>query len=116
MTAYEMQQNSDGRRPGLLIAGILLGGLTGALTSLLLAPHSGKETRKLIENNVIELRDRTAATMKSVSGKVSSKAGEIKSGVSSKATELTRQGKGMLAKQLDRISVAAQKGKTSLEG
>jgi gas vesicle protein len=116
MTTFEMEQQAGMKHAGRFIAGILLGGLAGAVTLLLVAPQSGKETRKLIQTKAIELRDKSTATMESVSGQVSSKAGQIKTSVSSKAMELTQQGKEMLARQLDRLSAAAQNGKNSLQG
>jgi gas vesicle protein len=115
MTTYELQQESNVRHPGLFIVGMLLGGLAGAATLLLVAPQSGKETRHLIQTKAIELRDKTTATVDSAAGQVRSKATQIKTGVSTKAMELTKQGKEMLAKQLDRVSVAAQNGKKSLQ-
>jgi gas vesicle protein len=115
MTTYQMQQESDGRHAGRFILGMLLGGLAGAVTLLLVAPQSGKETRKIIQNKTMELRDKTTATVESVSGQVRSKAGQIRTGVSNKTMELTQQGRGMLARQLDRLSVAAQNGKKALQ-
>ncbi len=116
MTTYEMEQQPDGRHAGRFIAGILLGSLAGAVTLLLVAPQSGKDTRKFIQTKAIELRDKSTATVENVSGQVSAKAGQIKTSVSSKAMELTQQGKQMLARQLDRLSAAAQNGKNSLQG
>ncbi len=116
MTTFEMEQQTGVKNPGRFIAGIMLGGLVGAVTLLLFAPQSGKDTRKLIQTKTIELRDKSTATVESVSGQVGSKAGQIKTSVSSKAMEWTKQGKELLARQLDRLSVAAQNGKTSLQG
>jgi gas vesicle protein len=116
MTAYEIEQGSDGMHPGMLIVGILVGGLAGALTSLLLAPHSGKDTRDLIKTKAIVLRDNTTASVGKVSGQVRTKADQIKTNVSTKTAELTQQGKQALAKQLDRLSTAAQKGSSNLIG
>jgi gas vesicle protein len=115
MTTFELDRQSDAKNMGRFIAGILLGGLAGAVTLLLVAPQSGKDTRKFIQTKAIELRDKSSATVESVSGQVSTKAGQIKTSVSSKAMELTHQGKEMLARQLDRLSVAAQNGKKSLQ-
>jgi len=44
---------------GVVIA-LLIGSLVGAVTMLLLAPQSGKDTRTQIQNKGIELRDRTS--------------------------------------------------------
>jgi hypothetical protein len=42
---------------GALLVGFILGGLSGALAALLFAPQSGSETRALIKEKSIELRD-----------------------------------------------------------
>lgn len=48
---------------GAFLVGFLIGGLTGAAVSLLFAPQSGEETRALIRDKAIELRDRAAETV-----------------------------------------------------
>lgn len=47
---------------GAFLAGFIIGGLVGAATALMLAPQSGEETRTLIRDRSIELRDRAATT------------------------------------------------------
>jgi len=39
-------------------AGMVIGGLVGAATALLLAPQSGEDTRSLIRDRSIELKDK----------------------------------------------------------
>ena len=46
--------------PGAVVAGILFGGLVGAGVALLTAPRSGEETRTLIREKGIELKERGA--------------------------------------------------------
>ncbi len=47
---------------GLLFVGLLVGALSGAIAALLLAPQSGAETRTLIKDKSIELRDKAQQT------------------------------------------------------
>ena len=42
---------------GAFVAGFLVGGLVGAATALLMAPQSGEETRAIITEKSIELKD-----------------------------------------------------------
>lgn len=42
-----------------ILLGMLIGSVAGAVAMLLLAPQSGKDTRKHIQTKGIELRDRT---------------------------------------------------------
>jgi gas vesicle protein len=50
-----MSENNDF---GAFFAGLMIGGLVGAAAALLTAPKSGEETRTLIKDKSIELRDR----------------------------------------------------------
>src|SRR5260370_39275294 len=49
--------SSDRDEFGAFLVGFVVGGLTGAIVSLLFAPQSGEETRALIRDKSIELRD-----------------------------------------------------------
>ena len=60
---------------GSFLAGFVIGGLIGAGVALLMAPQSGEETRALIADKSIELRDRAAET----AGDVQARAGEFAS-------------------------------------
>ncbi len=51
---------SDSDEFGSFLVGFIVGGLTGAVVSLLFAPQSGEETRALIRDKSIELRDMAA--------------------------------------------------------
>ena len=60
-----------------VLAGMLIGGLAGAVTMLLLAPQSGKDTRKQIKEKGIELRDRTTEMVEDTMAQVRSNANKI---------------------------------------
>jgi len=47
---------------GAFLAGFVIGGLVGAATALLLAPQSGEETRTIIRDKSIELKDKASET------------------------------------------------------
>ena len=49
---------SDRDEFGAFLVGFVVGGLTGAVVALLFAPQSGDETRALIKDKSIELRDK----------------------------------------------------------
>jgi gas vesicle protein len=53
---------SDRDEFGAFLVGFVVGGLTGAVVSLLFAPQSGEETRALIKDKSIELRDKAKVT------------------------------------------------------
>jgi gas vesicle protein len=98
-----------------LLAGLLIGGLAGAVTMLLLAPQSGKDTRSQIRETGIELRDRTTEMVEDTMAQVRSGADRLTNGGRAKIKELTLQGQEMVAEQLERVSVAAQAGKKALQ-
>lgn len=54
---------SDSNDFGAFLIGFIVGGLTGAAVSLLFAPQSGEDTRALIHDKAIELRDRAAESV-----------------------------------------------------
>ena len=73
-----IHENQEYRYPtnntaGVLV-GMLVGGLAGAVTMLLLAPQSGKDTRKQIQEKSIELRDRTTELVEDTMAQVRTKA------------------------------------------
>jgi len=45
---------------GAFLVGFIVGGLSGAVAALLFAPQSGEETRAVIKERSIELRDKAA--------------------------------------------------------
>ena len=47
---------------GVFLIGFVVGGVAGAVAALLLAPQSGEETRALIKDKSIELRDKATET------------------------------------------------------
>ena len=48
---------------GAFMSGLLIGGIAGAITALLLAPQSGEETRKVIIDKSIEIKDKALETV-----------------------------------------------------
>lgn len=54
---------SDNNDFGAFLIGFIVGGLTGAAVSLLFAPQTGEQTRELIHDKAIELRDRASETV-----------------------------------------------------
>ena len=91
-----------------VLAGILVGGLAGAVTMLLLAPQSGKDTRRQIREKGIELRDRTSEIMEDTMAQVRTNTNKLTMGVKD-------YGKEMAVKQLDNVSEAAQTGKKAIQ-
>ena len=98
------------------LIGLLIGGLAGAVTMLLLAPQSGKDTRMQIQKKGIELRERTTEMVEDTMAQVRLKANQIKIGGREKIKELQQHGQELAIEQLDRVSEAAQAGKKAIQG
>ncbi len=63
---------------GAFLIGFVVGGIAGAVAALLLAPQSGEETRALIKDKSIELRDKAAEQAEMVSTRANELAEEAK--------------------------------------
>lgn len=91
-----------------VLAGILIGGLAGAVTMLLLAPQSGRDTRRQIREKSIELRDRTSEMLEDTMTQVRTNTNKIAMGVKDYSER-------MAVEQLDNVSEAAQAGKKAIQ-
>ena len=110
------KHESDAIQPGSFLAGLLLGGLAGAGTMLMLAPQSGKRTRTQIQLKGMELRDQTAEAVDDAMLQTRVKARQIKTDVREKAGELQQRGQAMFDEQVARVSAAVAAGKTAIQG
>lgn len=99
-----------------IFMGLLIGGLAGAATMLLLAPQSGKDTRLQIQKKGIELRDQTSKMFEDTLAQVRADVDRISVGGRKKAEELLQQGQALVVEQLDHVSEAAQAGKKAIKG
>ena len=72
---------------GAFLVGFIVGGLTGAVAALVFAPQSGEETRAVIKERSIEIRDKATAEAEEAWKKAEAAAIEARQ----KAEELTKQ-------------------------
>jgi len=98
-----------------VLLGMLIGGLAGAVTMLLLAPRSGKDTRMQIQEKGIELRNLTTEMVEETVAQVRSNANKLTVGGREKLKELKQQGQELVVEQLDHVSEAAQAGKKAIQ-
>ncbi len=104
MSNHELE--NDTNEPGNfgigLLAGLLIGGLAGALTMLLLAPQSGKKTRAKLQRQSHELREQTAETVEDAVAQARGKARQITHDIRKQAEDLEQRGQKMLDGQKGR--------------
>jgi len=86
------------------LVGLLLGGLTGAVAMLLLAPQSGKDTRDQVRQQGIELRDQTVKSVEGAVTQARGKARQITDDVREQAGELQQRGRDMLDERRGHLS------------
>jgi gas vesicle protein len=115
MTHENQEYNYHTNNTLSVLIGMLVGGLAGAVTMLLLAPQSGKETRKQIQEKSIELRDRTNEAMEDTMTQVRRKANELSASGRDTLKELTEKGQKIAVEQLDRVSEAVKSTKTAVQ-
>lgn len=99
---------SDRDEFGAFLVGFVVGGLTGAVVALLFAPQSGEETRAMIKDKSIELRDRAAHTAEEALARAEAAAAEARARAEELARE-ARQRAEELAKEI------RERGKGALE-
>jgi len=75
---------------GAFITGFIVGGLIGAVVALLYAPQSGEETRSMVIEKGIELKDKAIETTEEVRQKTGQAMGDIQK----KADEFAKKTKG----------------------
>lgn len=93
---------------GAFLVGFIVGGLSGAVVALLFAPQSGEETRALIKDKSIELRDRAQQSAEEALARAEATAQEARA----RADELARQLKERGQVVYDDVR---ERGKTAVE-
>jgi gas vesicle protein len=92
---------------GAFVSGFFIGGLIGAAVALLMAPQSGEETRTMIKDKSIELRDQVEATAEEARKRAEDLAQEART----RAEQLQERGQVILEEQKARIEEAVETGK-----
>ncbi len=100
---------------GTFLIGFIIGGISGAVAALLLAPQSGEETRTMIKEKAIELRDQTATTVEESLEKAEKAANEavkkaetLLEQAKTKAAEVVEQGQVVLEDTKAKVSKTAK--------
>ena len=113
---HEIEAHEQGGYRVGLLAGLLIGGLAGAVAMMLLAPQSGKRTRAKIQRKSIELREHTADTVDDALAQARVETRRIKHDVREKAEELERRGHEMLDEQKGNLATVVEAGKNAVQG
>jgi len=115
MDNYDQETGSIAKYVWSFLVGLLLGGVTGAMAMLLLAPQSGKETRGQIRQQGIELRDQTVKSVEGAMAQARSKARQITDDVREQAGELQQRGQVILDARRVHLSEALKDAGKAVE-
>ena len=113
---HDHEHENDVNQVGGFFAGLLIGGLAGAVAMLLLAPQSGKRTRAQIQLKSIELREQTTEAVEDALKQTRAQARQIRADVREKADELQERGQAVLDEQKEHWSALVKAGKTAVQG
>lgn len=104
--------------PGAFMIGALFGSLVGASVALLYAPRSGEETRTVIKEKGIELKDKAVTSgeelvhkAEEAAGQARTRIGETAEATRKRAAELQERGQVFLDEKREQIKGAIDAGK-----
>ena len=106
MVKYQMQgQRYYGNKTIAMLAGMLVGGMVGAATMLVLVPQSGKKTRHQIQKKSIELRDKAAETVEDFVAQMRQTAEKMSGDVRKKVNEIQQHSQDIFENQQEKLTV-----------
>ncbi len=99
---------SDRDEFGAFLVGFIVGGLSGAVVALLFAPQSGEETRALIKDKSIELRDKAQISAEEAIARAEAAAADARARADELARQLRDRGQGV-------VEDVRERGKTAVD-
>ena len=105
---------SDRDEFGAFLVGFIVGGLSGAVVALLFAPQSGEETRALIKDKSIELRDKAQQTAEEALARAEATAQEARARADELAHQLKERGQEVYADVRERGKNAVEAARSKM--
>ncbi len=99
---------SDRDEFGAFLVGFIVGGLSGAVVALLFAPQSGDETRALIRDKSIELRDKAQISAEEAIARAEAAAADARARADDLARQLRERGQVV-------VDDVRERGKSAVE-
>lgn len=107
---------------GAFMSGLIIGGIAGAITALLLAPQSGEETRKVIIDKSLEIKDKAVETVEDARKRAEKAAEDARRAAQEytqkaqeQAKKFQEQGRVILEEQKQKLSKVTKGGKKASE-
>lgn len=111
------ENNLRGFLAGLmLVAGLLIGSLIGAGVTLLLAPQSGKKTRRQIWRKGRDLREQATDAVDDTVAQVRAKARQVTTNIHDQGEALQQRGQDVVDEGKKRWDAAVEAGKAAVNG
>ncbi len=113
----EHEHGSNNAQTALgFLAGVLIGGVTGAVTMLLMAPQSGKRTRAQIQRKSVELRDQATDQIEETMEQARVSGRRLSASVHKQAEDLQERGQAAFDEQKERVNTMVEAGKKAFKG
>jgi gas vesicle protein len=116
MTKETHEHDYDVNNLSGILAGLLLGGLAGAVAMLLLAPQSGKKTRRQIRRKGQKVRKQTAVTLHDGMNQIRDKTHQVTTSLQDQAEEIQQHGQDVIDDQKERWGPVVEAGITAVQG
>ena len=100
----------------MLFTGLLLGSLIGAGVMLLLAPQSGKKTRKQLRRKGRDLREQATDAVDDTAAQIRAKAHQVTDSLHEHAEEMQQRGHAVVDEGKARFATVVEAGKTAVNG
>ena len=98
------------------LGGLLIGGVAGAGAMVLLAPQSGKKTRRQMRRKAKEVREQTTGTIEGGMAQARTKAHDMSTSIVEQTEALQQRGHEALDEGMERIATVVEAGKTAVKG
>jgi gas vesicle protein len=113
------EKNNDNKLNGflagmMLLSGLLLGSLISAVAMLLLAPQSGKKTRRQIRRKARALRAQAGDALDERVAQVRATANQVTAVIQEQAEALQQRGQDVVDQQKERWAPVVDAGKTAV--
>jgi gas vesicle protein len=110
---------SDRDEFGAFLVGFIVGGLSGAVVALLFAPQTGEETRALIKDKSIELREKAQVSAEEAMNRAEAAAADARARADEMAKQLRDRSQQMMDEARERgkgvVDDVRERGKSAVE-
>lgn len=91
--------------------GLLIGGVAGAGAMVLLAPQSGKKTRRQMQRKASEVREQTTGTIEDGIAQARTKAHDVSTSIREQTAALQQRGHEVADEGMERVDTVVDAGK-----